>query len=306
MNDRRRSGLLLALVTAVISGVAVFLNTYGLKAVGDATTYTTLKNVTALLCLVVVVAATGRRAGPANERALTRPTTRAQWWGLGVVGVMGGAVAFVLFFEGLARASSSNAAFLHKTLLLWVAVLAVPLLGERLTRWHVLAIVALLVGQIGLAGGVSAVAGIGQLMVLGATLLWAVEVVIAKWLLAELSSWTIALTRMGVGSAVLIAWTAVSGRIGAVMHLTAAQWGWVLLTGVLLAGYVGTWFAALARAQAIDVTAVLVFGAVITSALASVVSGASLAPQIAWLALVLVGTAFVLVPSASPRRPVDA
>jgi drug/metabolite transporter (DMT)-like permease len=303
MNDRRRSGLLLALATAVISGVAVFLNSYGLKAVGDATTYTTLKNAAALLCLIGVVAALRSRAGTAGG-ALSRPTTRGQWWGLVAVGVIGGAVAFVLFFEGLARASSSNAAFLHKTLLLWVAVLALPLLGERLTRWHVLAILALLVGQIGLAGGASAAAGVGQLMVLAATLLWAVEVVLAKWLLADVSSWTIALARMGIGSAVLIFWTAVSGRLGAVLTFTAAQWGWVLLTGVLLAGYVSTWFAALARAQAIDVTAVLVFGAIITATLAAWVSGTSLASQVGWLALVLVGTAAVLVPSGARREQV--
>ena len=303
MNDRRRSGLLLALVTAVISGVAVFLNSYGVKAVGDAATYTTLKNAVALLCLVAVVASLGARAGTGRV-VLTRPTSRGQWWGLAVVGVMGGAVAFVLFFEGLARASSSNAAFLHKTLLLWVVVLAVPLLGERLARWHVLAILVLLAGQIGLAGGVSATAGVGQVMVLAATLLWAVEVVLAKWLLADLSSWTIALARMGIGTVALIAWTAASGRLGAVLLLTAAQWGWVLLTGVLLAGYVGTWFAALARAQAIDVTAVLVFGAIITATLAAWVNGTALAPQVGWLALVLVGTAVVLVQPAARRRPV--
>jgi hypothetical protein len=42
----------------------------------------------------------------------------------------------------------------------------------------------------------------------------------------------------------------------------------VALTGILLTGYVGSWYAALARAQAVDVTAVLVFGAVITALLA--------------------------------------
>jgi hypothetical protein len=45
-------------------------------------------------------------------------------------------------------------------------------------------------------------------MVLGATLLWTAEVVIAKVLLADLSSWTVGLTRMGIGSVVLIGWTA--------------------------------------------------------------------------------------------------
>ncbi len=45
------------------------------------------------------------------------------------------------------------------------------------------------------------------------------------------------------------------------------QWRWILLTGLLLTAYVATWYAALARAQAVDVTAVLVFGAVVTALL---------------------------------------
>ena len=306
MTDRRRTGLLLALTTAVISGFAVFLNAYGVKAVGNATTYTTLKNGVSLLALLAVVAAAGAVTGVRRRGLVTRPSTRAQWWGLGLVGVLGGAVAFVLFFEGLARASSTNAAFLHKTLLVWVALLAVPLLGERLGVWHVLAIVALVVGQVGLAGGVSSLAGVGQVMVLAATLLWAVEVVVAKRLLSDLSSWTVALARMGIGSVVLLAWTAARGGLGSALALSGTQWGWVLLTGVLLAAYVATWFAALARAQAVDVTAVLVVGAVVTSMLAAGIQGVPLGPQLGWLALVVLGAVLVAVPSLRPAREATA
>jgi len=143
----RRTGLLLAFGTACISGVAVFLNAYGVKAFGDASTYTTAKNVVAAVVLVLLTGAmSARRPGS----VLTRPSRPRQWAGLAVVGVFGGAVAFLLFFEGLARASSTDAAFLHKTLLVWVALLALPLLGERLGAMHVAAI-ALLVTLLMLA-----------------------------------------------------------------------------------------------------------------------------------------------------------
>src|SRR5450759_4738694 len=112
----RRTGLLLALATACISGVAVFLNSYGVKAFGDATTYTTAKNVIAMLVLVALITAmSASRPGA----VLTRPSRRGQWAGLAVVGVFGGAIAFALFFEGLALASATDAAFLQKTLLVW-------------------------------------------------------------------------------------------------------------------------------------------------------------------------------------------
>ncbi len=298
MNTTRRTGLLLAFGTACISGVAVFLNSYGVKAFGNASTYTTAKNVVAALVLILLVGAmAARRPGT----VLTRPSRPRQWAGLGVVGVFGGAVAFLLFFEGLARASSTDAAFLHKTLLVWVALLALPLLGERLGAIHVVAIALLVVGQIGLAGGVTTLFGQGQLMVLGATLVWAGEVVIAKKLLADLSSWTVGLTRMGVGSVVLVAWTLLRGQGAALTALTGTQWMWVLLTGVILAGYVSTWFAALSRAPAVDVTAVLVVGAVITALLAAVVKGAPLVPQLGWATLILAGAALVALPLSRRR-----
>ena len=295
----RRTGLLLALGTACISGVAIFLNSYGVKTFGDASTYTTAKNVVAALVLILL---TGAMSVHRPGTVLTRPSRPRHWAGLAIVGVFGGAVAFLLFFEGLARASSTDAAFLHKTLLVWVALLALPLLGERLSGMHVAAIALLVVGQIGLAGGVTTVFGQGQLMVLGATLLWATEVVVAKRLLADLSSWTVGLTRMGVGSVVLVAWTLLRGEGGALTALTSTQWMWVLLTGLILAGYVSTWFAALSRAPAVDVTAVLVVGAVITALLAAVVKGAPLVPQLGWVALVLVGATLAALPGRLGRN----
>ena len=289
MNATRRTGILLALTTAAISGVSVFVNASGVKSFDSATVYTTAKNVVAALVLLAVVGL----AGGAGAR-LTRPAGTRLWVALAVVGLVGGALAFVLFFEGLARATSPQAAFLHKTLVLWVALLALPLLHERLQWGHWLAIGLLVVGQVGLAGGLPSSFGTSGLLILGATLLWSVEVVVAKWLLRGVSSWTVAVSRMGVGSLALLAWLAVRGQLGALTSMTAEQLGWVLVTGVLLAGYVGTWFAALARAQAVDVTAVLVLAAPVTAALSAVVKGTALAPQAAWLTLVVVGGALAV------------
>lgn len=298
MNTTRRTGLLLALGTAGISGVAVFLNSYGVAAFGDSSTYTTAKNVVAAVALVALA---GTLAGRGQKAVLTRPARAGHWAALAFVGVFGGAVAFLLFFEGLSRASSVEAAFLHKTLLVWVALLAVPLLGEHLGPAHVAAIVLLVLGQIGLAGGATSDFGGGELMVLGATLIWSCEVVLAKRLLADLSPWTVGLTRMVGGSAVLVAWAVVRGEGGALTGLSGEQWAWVLLTGVILAGYVSTWFAALSRAPAVDVTAVLVVGAVITTVLAAAVKGEPLVPQLGWLTVLLAGVGLVALPRRGGR-----
>ncbi|MFC5175377.1 DMT family transporter [Nocardioides taihuensis] len=282
MTTRRRTGILLALVTACVSGVSVFVNSYGVAAFGNPTAFTTAKNLVAAAILVVAVAA-GRSYGV----RLTRPQGGRQWVALTAVGVIGGSVPFVLFFEGLARSTSPQAAFLHKTLVLWVALLAVVVLGERLQWGHWVAIGLLVVGSVGLAGGTPSALGAPELMILAATLLWAVEVVIAKRLLGSLSSWTVGVARMTLGSVVLLAWVAMRGNLSLLTSLTAEQVGWVLLTGALLATYVSTWFAALQRAQAIDVTAVLVLAAPLTAALSAAVDGVPL--QVGWIVVLVAG-----------------
>ena len=285
MNAMRRTGIALALGTAVISGFSVFVNSYGVKAFPDATIYTTAKNLVAGLVLTLIVTTLGTRA------RLTRPQSPRQWWALAAVGLLGGSIPFVLFFEGLAQASSGQAAVIHKTLVLWVAVLAVALLRERLHWAHWLAVALLLVGQLGLAGGGLPALGTPELMILAATVMWSVEVVVAKRLLGSLSSWTVGLARMGLGSLALLGWLLVRGDLFALTALNWTQLGWALATGLILAGYVATWFAALKRAQAVDVTAVLVLAVPITAMLDAAVKGADLGPQLGWLTFVVIGGA---------------
>ena len=286
------SGLVLAFATALISGVAIFANGYGVTAFGSGGgVYTTAKNlVAAVLLLLVGVAVTRAR----SDEGFTRPRTGPQWAGLIAVSVIGGSVPFLLFFEGLARASSVQAAFLHKTLLIWVVLLAWPLLGERIGALQVVAIGLLLAGQAALQGGVGEVGlGTGEVMILAATLLWSIEVIVAKRLLGSLSSLTVGTARMALGCVVLLSYLAVTGQFDDLLAVSATQWAWATLTGGLLATYVARWYLALARARAIDVTAVLVFGAVVTALLAMGVQGAE--PQAAALALLVLGTVIAVV-----------
>lgn len=274
--QRRGLGIGMAAITALISGVAVFVNGYGVRAWGevtDTTTYTTAKNLVAALILIALTVVVSRRRSDEGWRP---PSSRRGWATLAVVAVIGGSLPFALFFEGLAQASSADAAFLHKTLVIWVAILAAVVLRERLGPWHVGAIAALIGGQIILAGGIgSIVAGPGEAMILAATLLWSVEVIVAKRLLPEVSALTLGVARMAGGAVVLVAIVAVRGGFATLADLTANHLGWVLLSGLVLAGYVASWYSALARAQAVDVTAVLVGGALITGSLRAMVDGAA-------------------------------
>jgi drug/metabolite transporter (DMT)-like permease len=266
----RSAGIALAFVTACISGVSIWLNGRAVKHFSDATVYTTAKNAVAgglLLLLVLTVGSSGRAPLPA--------VVRRRWPALLTIAVIGGSIPFVLFFEGLKRSEATQAAFIQKTLVVWVALLAVPLLRERF-RWpHALAIVCLMGGQAWLAGKLGTVVfGQGEAMILVATLLWSVEIVFVKHVLRAIPPGVLAAARMALGTVLLLCWLALTGKLGDLAGLSALQWRWALLTGLLLTGYVATWFAALARAQAIDVTAVLVFGAVVTAILSGVIDGA--------------------------------
>ena len=285
----RAAGIALAFVTAAISGVSVFVNGYGTKHFTDATVYTTSKNLVAA-ALLAALALGAARLRPSSEARL--PFTSRDRWGLLAVGLIGGAIPFVLFFEGLKRASSTDAAFLQKTLVVWVALLAVPLLRERLNAGHVAAIGLLIVGQARLTSGWPSLrADAASTLILAATLCWAVEVVIAKRLLPRRSALTLGAARMGIGVVALVTWVAITGRLHLLIGLTANAWEWALLTGVLLCAYVAFWFSALSRAQAVDVTAVLVGGALVTAVLNDAAQGIALRPQVPGLVIILIGVA---------------
>ncbi|MBX6748341.1 MAG: DMT family transporter [Micromonosporaceae bacterium] len=311
MTRDRTAGITLALGAAAVSGVAVFVNSYGVRAVPDATVYTTAKNLVAAVVLAVgaaLVAQPWRRADQFGRR-VDRPGPRwprlrpRQVAGLAAVAATGGSIGFVLFFEGLARASSTQAAFLHKTLVIWVALFAVVILRERLRLLHVAAIAVLVAGQAVLSGGLSGLRfGVGEWLVLAATLVWSGETVLASWLLREVPVRYVAVTRIAGGVALLAAWLAVSGRWPTLVRIGGEGWLWATVTGVILAGYVSLWFSALAAAPAVDVTAVLVPAAVVTGVLNIVVNQVAVTVSSATgMLVVVVGT--VLAVLAAMGRP---
>jgi drug/metabolite transporter (DMT)-like permease len=287
--DPRTVGVGLAVITATISGDAVFLNASAVRQVPDAAVYTTLKNAVAAVVLLGILVATNRwndlRAIPARR-----------WPALLAVGVVGGSIPFVLFFTGLAGASAPGAAFIHKTLFLWVALLALPALGERAGVATIIGLVALLGGQALVLPPRDVAWGPGETMILAATILWAVETILVKRLIGETPALVVGALRMSLGVVILVGYLVVSGRVAGVATIGPAGWAWIAVTGVILAGYVGTWFAALRLAPATVVTSVLVLAAIMTGALSAISAGAAPAPSVlAGYGLILAAAAVVAV-----------
>ena len=258
----------------LISGLAIYLNAFGVKAVCPTPPSTrrsrtgSPRSCSSALALALGAGARGAVAGQRN------------WLGLVAVGVIGGSIPFVLFFSGLAMATAPSAAFIQKTMFIWVALMAVPFLGERLGFAQLGALGTLLVGQALIAPPTGMGWGAGETMIAVATLLWAVEMVLAKRLLTSISTPVMAAARLGLGLVILVGYLAVSGKLGGLGGLRQVQWGWALLTGLVLAGYVATWFGALRLAPATTVTSVLVVAAVLTGILTAVNKGMAPSPKV--------------------------
>lgn len=268
-------GLGLALATALISGFSVFLNGQFVKLFDDPTLLAAVRNGMVGLVLLGVAIASG------GLRELARLGWRERL-GLVAIGVVGGGISFALFFNGLAQSSSPAAAIIHKTLFIWVAALAIPLLGERVGPLQVASLGLLLAGTLVLAPAGSIGTGVGELLVVAATLLWSLEVIVAKRLLrGGVPVSLVAASRMSIGAVALFSIVGVTGDASAVLAFTAQQWLAIVVTGTLLTGYVLTWFGALRRAPATSVTSVLVVGAVVTMVLQSWSTGGLPAPTAA-------------------------
>lgn len=253
----------LALGTALISGVSNFVAKISVTVIKDPIVFTTLKNAMVAVFLVGAII-TWRKW---NE---LRTQTKGQWLKLAMIGVIGGSIPFALFFTGLKTTTALNGALIHKTLFLWVLLLAMPILKERLTRWQWLGLAFVAAANVFIGGFKGFKFNTGELMILGATMFWAVENVIAKIALKNISSMTVAAARMVFGSIILVAFLSLRGGSSAVIHLSSTQWGWTLLSSALLVGYVLTWYAALKRAPATYVAVLLVPATMVTNILSAV------------------------------------
>ncbi len=254
-----RKGLLFVFFTALISGFSIFVNKFGV-AMGNPFVYTFGKNVVVALFLFSVIIAL-------KEFQHLKALRKEEWGKLVLIGLCGGSIPFLLFFKGLQLTSAAQGAFIHKTMFLYVAILAMFFLKERLNKKIIFAAVLLLAGNILLLKLTAFSLGIGDLLILLATLFWAVETTISKHTLRNMSSNIVAFGRMAFGSLFIFAFLLASGNMMAIATLSLSQIGWILLTSVFLFFYVFTWYTGLKYVKATVATSVLLLGSVVTTLL---------------------------------------
>lgn len=254
-------GILLVLLTALVSGVSTFVNFYAVKGT-NSDAFIAVRNVAVAAMLVPLVFLAGR--------TVRVRLTRTDWLRLGTIGLIGGAIPFLLFFRGLQMAGTSGAAtasFGYRTLFLMATVLGVVYLKEKFSARVALAAGVLLGGNFLLLSLSAPVWTDGTALVLIATALWAGEYTMSKRALRDLPSGTVALGRMGFGGIYLMAYLGLTGQFAAVAGFSGAQWQWLAVSAILLVAFVSTWYAGLKTVDVSTATSVLVLAFPITWAL---------------------------------------
>jgi drug/metabolite transporter (DMT)-like permease len=258
-------GIQFALIAALISGVSIFVNKFAVGAIAPPLVFTSVKNFGVGLLIISSLFLT-------RKWKLVKKLNRKEVFYLLFIGLVGGSIPFYLFFTGLTTIPAINAALIHKTLVFWVAIIALPTLKERLSKNQVLAIMLLFLSNL-LVGGFNGIQfSPGELLVFTATFLWSVENVLAKKVLNTVDPDIVTAARMGFGSFVLLTLSLfiAPGGLTQITKLNTTQWFWMILTMTTLFGYVASWYRALKLAPATTVASVLVASTLVTNLLSAI------------------------------------
>ncbi len=281
-----KKGILLVFLTAIISGFSIFTNQFGVSMINPYV-FTGLKNIAVaiLICGLLLIMKDWR----------ILKNLRTKYWGLLLtIGLIGGSIPFLLFFKGLSLTIGVQGSFIHKTMFIYVAVLAGLFLKEKIDKKFLFGGLLLLLGNAFLLKFIPHSLGKGDLLILIATLFWAVENVISKYALKELFPRIVAWGRMFFGSIFILIFLAFTGQLSLVASLNISQISWVLITGIILFGYVMTWYTGLKYIPVSVATTILLLGAPITTLLTFIYTGIISRIEILGAVLVLVGVIFIL------------
>jgi drug/metabolite transporter (DMT)-like permease len=258
-------GIYFAILTAFISGFSNFVNKIAVTSINPPLVFTAEKNAFVGLLIIGILIVTLKWK---KLRLLGRKDALF----LVLIGIIGGSLPFYLFFTGLSQIPAINGAIIHKTLFIWVAILAVPFLKEKISKMQILGVLLLFCANFIIGGLVPFKFSMGELFVLSATILWAVENILAKKILPKVDPDIVTAARMGIGSLILLGASVLVApqALSKGLMMTESQWFWMGITVVLLLGYVTTWYRALRFAPVTIVASVLVSATLITNVLSAI------------------------------------
>lgn len=282
----KNKGYLLVLGTAFISGFSIFINKFGVSAI-NSNIFTFLKNSVVAIFLTALIFVL-------KDFKLLKDLTKKNWGLLLFIGLAGGSIPFLLFFKGLSLTNPAGASFIQKTMFLWVLVLAGIFLKEKISKNYLIAGCLLVAGNLLLLKLSAIEFSQGSLLVLVATLFWAIENVISKYAIKELPPRIVMWGRMFFGSLFILIFLAFSGQAILLTKLNLHQIGWSVFTGVLLIGYVMTWYTGLKYIKVSEAAIILMLGSPITTFFTAIFSQTIGAKEFIAVLLIIAGVVFAV------------
>lgn len=247
MNTNLIKGVKFALVTALISGLANFLNKEIIISGIDPVLLSALKN--GLVGIAFV--------GLALPLFKTQKLQKSDWLKFVLIAVVGGSFSFILFFKGLAISTAIKGSFIHKTLFIWAAIWSLFFLKEKFNKYQFVGLIIMAVSLLPLIKFKFFAWNRGEWMILAATLLWSVEVILVKRFLAKVDYRFLAASRMAFGAIIIFGFGFFSNSLSGIAELTLISWLKISIVSAFLFGYVLTWYRALSLAPASLVTSIL-------------------------------------------------
>ena len=171
-------GVLLAFLASLISGIAIFYSKISVSQISPLVLTSSRNFYVGILFLLLFLF-----SGKLHE---LKKLSKKQFVLLSLIGLIGGALPFYLFFTGLQFIPAISANLIQKSLFIWVTILAVIFLKEKLNITYLISFTLIIIANFFL-GKLSLSLGRGEIMVLAATLLWSGENILAKKVLVGMS-----------------------------------------------------------------------------------------------------------------------
>ncbi len=269
--DNETKGTLLALATAVISGISIPVNKLFVVNI-DPTVFTAIRGLIIGLIFLVISWKT---------KKLTKDVIKEQkWLYLVLIGLIGGGLAFLLYFHGLQVTTSARGAFLHKTLPIYTTILAFIFLKEKITQKQLVALGLMFLGTVVLyldkitPSNLWSDPSFGDLLVIVASILWAVENTIAKKVMVKgESNFIVSAARMFIGSLFLFGVVVLFGKINVLFSLSFTQIISLLVSTGILFCYVYCWYSSVKLINVSKAATILLLSPVISMILGILMFG---------------------------------
>jgi drug/metabolite transporter (DMT)-like permease len=286
-------GTILAIIAALISGLAIPINKIFVIDL-DPTVFTAIRSLFIGIIFFILVSF--------QSNSKQKKFKKVPWKYLLAIAIIGGSFAFLMFFTGLKLTTAGRGAFLQKSLPLYIAIFAFLFLKEKISQKQAFALLTMSIGTILIYSTTINPSefwtnpSLGDLLVIGATILWAIENTIAKKVMIEgESNFVISFARMFMGGVILFAIVIIQDKVGLLLVLTTQQIINLTISIAVLFGYVFSWYWSIKLINVSKASTILLLAPVISLIFGVLIfNEPTPSLQLLGSALILIGTFIVV------------